>query len=148
MIDITYFGKFSKLDEKKKKKKTLLRIEAQQLLVMVSTSVDSFKVALSNIQVKMEAVCLRSSVRSLSCTIKKKVLAGDFAQRSSKKYLVRIITQPTVFLDKKTIKIWVRKSENSNIAAFENFKIMSREKRYIPNACLQSKRIIHSYLHC
>ena len=118
MIDISYIPILANAPSQVKKK-TLLRIEAQQLLVMVSTSVDSFKVVLSNIQVKMEAVCLRSSMRSLNCTIKKKILAGDFAQRSSKKYLVRVITQPTVFLDKKTI-IW---SEHQKIPILQLLKI-------------------------
>ena len=87
-------------------------------------SVDSFKVVLSNALVKMEAVYLRSSMRSLSHTNKKKKFLATLAKTViSKKYLV-CVTRPTVSLDKKIIKIWVGELENSNAAALKNFRIM------------------------
>ena len=45
-------------------------------------------------------------------------------KQSSEKYSVRVVLW-TVFLDKKTTKIWVRESKNSNVRIFENFRLLS-----------------------
>ena len=45
-------------------------------------------------------------------------------KQSSEKYSVRVVLW-TVFLDKKTTKIWVRESKNPNVRIFENFRLLS-----------------------
>ena len=69
---------------------------------------------------------LRSEPRNQK---KKKKILGDFAYKAVILKIFGSRHPADCFSGQKTIKIWVGESENSNITAFENFRILSRERQ-------------------